>query len=331
MASVTARSVRIAAVACRVPAVLEHYTIRPPVVPGDLGAVTEIARASEEADSGAAEVSRDEIETGWRTLDTERNIRVVEDGGGRMVAVTVVRPRFPERVGVSVVVAPDARGRGIGTALLGLVETRAGEVIAEEGGGAEVSLTQTVGHLNDAARGLLERNGYAPARRFWRMEVELGAPPQEPDWAEGIRVDVLRRGQERAMFDAMSEAFADHWGTPPSYEEWRAWTVEREGFDPSLWFLAWDGQEIAAGAQCALQDGVAWVHVLGVRRPWRRRGLGLALLLQSFTEFYERGERRVVLNVDSENDTGATRLYERAGMSVTRFSDLYEKATPSPA
>ena len=76
---------------------------------------------------------------------------------------------------------------------------------------------------------------------------------------------------------------------------------------------------------------MAWVHVLGVRRPWRRRGLGLALLLRVFAEFYARGERRAVLQVDSENETGATRLYERAGMSVARFSDLYEKPARSAA
>jgi ribosomal protein S18 acetylase RimI-like enzyme len=67
------------------------------------------------------------------------------------------------------------------------------------------------------------------------------------------------------------------------------------------------------------------VGVLGVRRPWRRRGLGLALLHASFREFRARGLPRALLGVDSENTTGATRLYERAGMRVERTSDSYEK------
>jgi ribosomal protein S18 acetylase RimI-like enzyme len=64
-----------------------------------------------------------------------------------------------------------------------------------------------------------------------------------------------------------------------------------------------------------------------VRRPWRKRGLGLALLNHSFGEFYRRGYRRVGLGVDAQNLTGALRLYEKAGMRADparRFS-VYEK------
>jgi ribosomal protein S18 acetylase RimI-like enzyme len=62
-----------------------------------------------------------------------------------------------------------------------------------------------------------------------------------------------------------------------------------------------------------------------VRKPWRRRGLGLALLQHAFTEFWRRGERTVALGVDAENPTGATRLYERAGMHVLFDAVVYEK------
>jgi ribosomal protein S18 acetylase RimI-like enzyme len=62
-----------------------------------------------------------------------------------------------------------------------------------------------------------------------------------------------------------------------------------------------------------------------VRRPWRQRGLGLALLLQSFRAFHERGENRVGLGVDSANETGATRLYERAGMRVVAEDVVWRK------
>ncbi len=69
----------------------------------------------------------------------------------------------------------------------------------------------------------------------------------------------------------------------------------------------------------------AWVNILAVRRPWRRQGLGMALLRQAFGEFYRRGIRQVALGVDAENITGATRLYARAGMRVTRQYARYEK------
>ena len=100
-------------------------------------------------------------------------------------------------------------------------------------------------------------------------------------------------------------------------------------FDPTLWFVAEEGDEIAGVALCSWhQSGdpqFGWVNVLGVRRPWRKRGLGLALLLHAFAEFGRRGATRVGLGVDAENTTGAVRLYERAGMSVARRNDTYEK------
>ena len=100
--------------------------------------------------------------------------------------------------------------------------------------------------------------------------------------------------------------------------------IQTNKHDPALTFLALDGDEIAGVAVNRYRD-IAWVGQLAVRRPWRKRGLGLALLLHSFNEFYERGDRTVGLSVDSESWTGATRLYEKAGMHVTRRFDMYEK------
>src|SRR6266540_1357959 len=133
-------------------------------------------------------------------------------------------------------------------------------------------------------------------------------------------------GQEREIFDASEDAFQDHWGfVPHDYHEWRAWTVERPSFDPSLWLIARDGDEIAGISLCYVGEGEGWVGVLGVRRPWRKRGLGRALLLESLRELRRRGMPCGALGVDSENPTGATRLYERAGMNVVNQSDAYKK------
>jgi ribosomal protein S18 acetylase RimI-like enzyme len=72
---------------------------------------------------------------------------------------------------------------------------------------------------------------------------------------------------------------------------------------------------------------MGWVDGLCVRRPWRKRGLGLALLLHSYGMFHERGKLRVGLGVDAENITGALRLYEKAGMhsDPNRTYVVYEK------
>jgi mycothiol synthase len=94
--------------------------------------------------------------------------------------------------------------------------------------------------------------------------------------------------------------------------------IDREKFDPTLWFLAFDGNEIAGISLCAYQMDYGWFDTLAVRRPWRRKGLGMALLQHSSGEFYRQDKNKVGLDVDSKNLTGATRLYERAGMRVAK-------------
>ena len=112
-------------------------------------------------------------------------------------------------------------------------------------------------------------------------------------------------------------------------KEFREWIDSQSDFDPGLWFLAMDGEEIAGICLCKRNrteyPGAAWVNVLGVRRPWRKQGLGLALLHHAFGVFYREGKERTGLGVDSSNLTGATRLYEKAGMSVVKQDDAYEK------
>jgi ribosomal protein S18 acetylase RimI-like enzyme len=165
------------------------------------------------------------------------------------------------------------------------------------------------------------------------MAIALGdEPPRSPHWPHGIAVRTVREGEEHAVFEAEQDAFRDHWEfTPRSFEEWRVRRTHEAVFDPSIWFLALDGDEIAGLALCGPDYGgdpaQAWVNELGVRRPWRRRRIALALLQHAFRELHARGKRRVVLGVDAENTTGAVGLYERAGMEQIRRYDSYELAS----
>jgi len=128
------------------------------------------------------------------------------------------------------------------------------------------------------------------------------------------------------VFEAHEEAFSDHWGhTPGTYEKWQLHMTNHEDFDPSLWHIAWDGDQIAGYSLCRYRMGIGWVGTLGVRRAWRKRGLGEALLLHSFGEFHKRGKDVIGLGVDAANPTGATRLYQKAGMKVAAEYVIYEK------
>jgi mycothiol synthase len=109
------------------------------------------------------------------------------------------------------------------------------------------------------------------------------------------------------------------------FEEWIDLEVETPSYDPSLWLLASEGREAVGALSCVVSGDRGWVGELGVRVPWRGRGVATALLHRSFATFAARGLRRVMLNVDSQNSTGAVRLYERVGMRTARAWGVYEK------
>jgi ribosomal protein S18 acetylase RimI-like enzyme len=172
------------------------------------------------------------------------------------------------------------------------------------------------------------RHGFAYVRSSFRMEIELQGAP-EVDVPAGIELRPPREGEERALWATQNETFSDTWEyRPETFEAWREDRIEHESYDPSLWVVADAGGEVAGVALNRFREGAGWVGILGVRRSWRRRGVGMAVLHESFRRFWERGERRVRLGVDAESPTGALSLYERAGMTVQHRSDAYEW-TPS--
>jgi mycothiol synthase len=208
--------------------------------------------------------------------------------------------------------------------LLDFVEARAAE-LASPGARVGVPIPEKATDLRDA----LESRGFSFRRFSFRMTASLDREPTEPEWPEGISVRPFRDDDARAVFEVQEETFSDlddH--SPLSYDDWSHWSF-RDGFDPGLWFLAEAGGELQGIVLCRPEwDGdstFGWVSVLGVRRPWRGRGLGLALLRHAFRQLRARGKTRVGLGVDSRNATGAVRLYERAGMEVARRRLTYTK------
>lgn len=224
-------------------------------------------------------------------------------------------------------VHPDFMGLGIGTALLRALEKRALEQMALAQKGLRVFIQNSMAIGDRVGRALHENEGYRPVRFFWRMERRLDAPPPAPVWPEGMQLRPFDlQAHDYQVYQAHQEAFRDHWGyLPRPYDFWQRHMTGRENFDPTLWFIAWEGSEIAGYALCNNYLGNCWVGTLGVRRPWRKRGLGLALLYHAFGEFYRRGARLVMLGVDAKNPSGATRLYQKAGMYVASEYVTYEK------
>jgi mycothiol synthase len=231
-------------------------------------------------------------------------------------------------------VDPAWRRRGAGTALMRWAEARVREQIDSAPHGARVTITAASPGDHQPTNDLLRDLGFVVVRAALTMERALDAAPPAPDWPEGVSVATMQPGQELEVFRAADESFADHHGhvdvpVEQGFPIWRHRMTMRPDFDPSLWFVAWSGGEIAGVALCfparGGDDSLGWVSTLGVRRPWRRRGLGKALLFHAFGELRRRGRARVGLGVDAQSLTGATRLYEAAGMRAVDRWISFEK------
>lgn len=220
-------------------------------------------------------------------------------------------------------VHPDFLGRGIGTALLRSLEARALEELKLAEPEMRVFIRNGMAIGDKVSCEMHENEGYRPIRYSWRMEITLDGAAPEPRFPQGVELRPFEMEQDRAVYEAHEEAFSDHWGhVRRPYEAWEHRFSERE---PSLWLIAWDGDQVAGYSLCRFRMGIGWVGTLGVRRAWRKRGLGEALLLHSFAEFHKRDMKVIGLGVDAANPTGATRLYQKAGMKIAAEYVIYEK------
>ena len=216
-------------------------------------------------------------------------------------------------------VRPGFTGLGIGT---GLAEWAEGEARRR---GLDVVRSAYLTR-DDAADRLFRDRGYEYVRSFYRMVIDLDAPPPAPEWPAGFAVAARQPGEEAVFHEVLEGAFAGHWGhVVRPLEEWTA-RILRDSDDPALWFLVRAGGEPAAAAICAQRYGMGWISRVGVLPGFRRRGLGRALLLLCFGELFARGERRMGLGVDATNETGAIALYEGVGMRVAWQADFRQRA-----
>jgi ribosomal protein S18 acetylase RimI-like enzyme len=215
--------------------------------------------------------------------------------------------------GVDVQVKPSERRRGIGTALL---------QAAEEA--AETEVLRLIGvTLEPAAAPFALANGYEKAWEVWLMGVDLAGKEDAPVWPYHVSVRTFRPDDAPAVKELLDTAYAAEPGhNPLPFDDWKTFMLGDPSYDPSVWFLALAGEDIV-GAALNWKEG--YVKDLVVHPSWRGRGLGTALVLQTFAEFSARGIARVTLKTDSINPTQAWRLYERLGMRKERTYEVFEK------
>ncbi len=287
---------------------------------------------------GVDESNLEELMAEWTGpgVNPEEMIRVLEDENGEIIGyVDVWDITHPHVVKwVWGVLHPDHWDERLYSQMMAWAENLSRQRIALAPADTRVVMKQGAPSKDTRRKAALERYGFNLVRHFYRMQIALDVQPQTPCLPEGLRIVTIDMQSERkAAILAMEEAFEDHWGHVPQSEEdlleqWDHYLQHDHDFDPTLWFLAKEGDQIAGVCRCSGQTvedpDMGWVNQLCVRKPWRRQGLGMALLLEAFNEFYRRGKARAALAVDASSLTKATRLYEKAGMQVTRQYDTYE-------
>jgi GNAT superfamily N-acetyltransferase len=307
---------------------------------GDAVIVTDLNNRGDEADGVEWRSSPEEtaawLERSNDQYDVSRDVELVELDG---VPVAYAEVEWVDTTDglreyrLGAMVDPDWRRRGIGRWLMRRMERHAQTLAAQY----PTDRPQVFGSWNPDSRVgkriLLEQEGYQPARWFFEMvrphleEIEL---PSLPD---GIELRPVAPNAYRQLWDADVEAFQDHWGGFDGSETvYQAWLKDPK-FDPGLWVVAWDGDEIAGGVintiseaeNAAFNRQRGWLQSVFTRRAWRRRGLARALVGQSLAVLRERGMTSAGLGVDADNPNAATRLYEEAGFGIDTRSTAYRK------
>jgi len=289
----------------------------------DLARVVALLRTCDEHDAGVSDVSERWLRDDWRA-SSSAGAMVAESDTGDLVGYLSLEALDPtSSVTMYFPLAPSARPalRDAWTrfaaerveVLAGLKAIRYGIVAAEEGAGPA-----------------LEASGYRFARVFWHMERALdrtyraGSPPDDV----AIRA-YDPAADDRLVWRLVEDSFAEHYGQEPqSWESWREDILGASTWDPDLVWIAEVSGEAAGVVICQDIDGVGWIGDLGVLESARHRGIGRALLEHGFGVLAARGCTLVRLNVDSDNETGAAALYERAGMHVLRAFHCYERSGP---
>ncbi|MGB7061364.1 MAG: GNAT family N-acetyltransferase [Candidatus Zixiibacteriota bacterium] len=228
---------------------------------------------------------------------------------------------------------PEWRGKGIRRAMLRHDERRIREIALHHPKDKPRFFETWAADSETDWDSLVRTEGYVPVRYLFEMvRPNLENIPDLP-LPEGVEVRPAKPEHYRKIWDAAGEAFQDHWGASEWRDEWFQQWQEKSYFNPELFQIAWDGDEVVGTVLNYISEEEnsefnrkrGYTEEISVRRPWRRKGLARALIARSFKVLKEHGMTEAALAVDAENITGALKLYEDMGFRTVKRHTTYRK------
>ena len=315
-------------------------TVRPPTM-DDIPIMVEFITRTSLYDTGESTITEESLrrqftmpgadvsDFAWLifTEDTEQLVSI---------GLTIGFPPYVQQYSL-IGVDPDYRDEHLIDYGMQQIFTRAETYIPKAPENARVTVMMGVDGRNDWIQGVLNYYGFEKVRGFFEMQIDMETLPPIPHFPDGILLRPFNTDSGFSeLYDAVEDAFQDHYGhvdrekrDEESYQRWLHNITRGGEYDPSLFYVLVEGDEIVGMSLCQpdqpSKPDIGYVSILGIRRQWRGKGLAKALLYHTFTEFYKRGTFKVSLGVDAQSLTGATKLYEKVGMRVVEESFIYEK------
>jgi len=275
------------------------------------------------ADFGQALLSVDDLRERWHDSEFSLNkhTRVAVTPDGQLLGYAEIRPYHPTQFSTQLYLASNPSSSELGTQLLTSLEANLA---------SDTQLIAQVSGKNSRNQQIFAEAGYERGLTFLIMEIEMDDAPSAAVRPEGVTVRPFTPNQdEQATYETDEAASLDKgYSKPLSFAAWsKRMSLNTEQFDPTLWFLACHEEEIVGVSLNFYlpENDSGLIDHLGVRRSWRGRGIGQALLQRSFAAFYARGVKKAQLSVDSGSLTNAPRLYEKVGMKTVQTYHIYSK------
>jgi mycothiol synthase len=259
----------------------------------------------------------------WLVAEVDK--RVV--GYGRIAS-------WPERDGTWVYLAlgwisPSWRGRGIGTAMLHRTEERIRHLADRDHPGENVELAANASSTEEEAAALLLHEGYQVAYTLAEMSFEDTGLIRIQAMPGGFEVHKASPDHTPLIARSVYEAYEDEYpggrydasGDPEDF----AAQLNAPEQDPSLWQVAWYGDEIAGQVLTIVERGRAEIFEVSVRPHWRRHGLARSLLSQTLQNLASRGIDVIRLHTRTDFQTRAIDLYTSLGFRVLKEFPRYRK------